>query len=109
MPHSKQTEPETYSSVLKNIRDLSGKKKASALLPVMRTMTKYLHKGDAELLDATIYHILVSAHLRWGSSLNATASVDAYRKGRQQGDEPHPPLLLPSGERVLSRRRRCSF
>ena len=49
MPHSKQTEPETYSSALKNIRDLSGKKKASALLPVMRTMTKYLHKGDAEM------------------------------------------------------------
>ncbi|OAO12758.1 hypothetical protein AV274_5546, partial [Blastocystis sp. ATCC 50177/Nand II] len=63
MPQQKQAEPETYSSVLKNIRDLSGKKKASALLPVMRTMTKYLHKGDSELIDATLYHILKYAEL----------------------------------------------
>lgn len=58
MPNPKNKEPETYSSVLKGIRDIAGKKKASALLPLFRTMTKYLHKADSELVEATIHHIL---------------------------------------------------
>ena len=57
MPNPKNKEPETYSSVLKSIQEIAGKKKASALLPLMRTMTKYLHKADAQLLDATTYYL----------------------------------------------------
>lgn len=59
MPNSKGKEPQTYSSVLKSIQTMGGKKKASALLPAMRSMTKYLHMADHELIDATVYHILV--------------------------------------------------
>ena len=82
MPKQKQEEPETYSSVLKNIRDLSGKKKASALLPVMRTMTRYLYKGDSELIDATLYHILVLATSLQCCILHHTSALDAHWKGR---------------------------
>ena len=107
MPQQKQAEPETYSSVLKNIRDLSGKKKASALLPVMRTMTKYLHKGDSELIDATLYHILVLAASLQGCFLHHTPSFDAHRQGRQQGYQPDPPLLLPTRCDLLRGGERC--
>lgn len=107
MPQQKQAEPETYSSVLKNIRDLSGKKKASALLPVMRTMTKYLHKGDSELIDATLYHILVLAASLQGCFLHRTPSFDAHRQGRQQGHQPDPPLLLPTRCDLLRGGERC--
>ena len=79
MPNPKNKEPETYSSVLKNIRDLAGKKKASALLPLMRTMTKYLHKGDSELIEATIHHILHFDLLSYFSVLHFTASYNSHR------------------------------
>lgn len=59
MPNPKGKEPQSYSSVLKSIQDMGGKKKASALLPAMRSMTKYLHMADRELLEATVGHILV--------------------------------------------------
>ena len=58
MPNPKGKEPQSYSSVLKSIQDMGGKKKASALLPAMRSMTKYLHKADHELIDATVHYIL---------------------------------------------------
>ena len=58
MPNPKGKEPQSYSSVLKSIQDIGGKKKASALLPAMRSMTKYLHKADHELIDATVHYIL---------------------------------------------------
>ena len=60
MPNPKGKEPQSYSSVLKSIQDMGGKKKASALLPAMRSMTKYLHKADHELIDATVHYILFS-------------------------------------------------
>lgn len=49
---------ESYSSVLNNLRALADKKKPSALLPVMRKMTRYLYKADRELIDITLPHIL---------------------------------------------------
>jgi hypothetical protein len=58
MPNPKNKEPETYSSVLNSIQEIAKKKKASALLPLMRTMTKYLHKADTQLLEATTGYIL---------------------------------------------------
>ena len=56
--HAQYKEPETYSSVLNSIQEIAKKKKASALLPLMRTMTKYLHKADTQLLEATTGYIL---------------------------------------------------
>ena len=58
MPNPKNKEPETYSSVLNSIQEIAKKKKASALLTLMRTMTKYLHKSDTQLLEATTGYIL---------------------------------------------------
>ena len=58
MPNPKNKEPETYSSVLNSIQEIAKKKKASALLPLMRTMTKYLRKADTQLLEATTGDIL---------------------------------------------------
>ncbi len=79
MPNPKNKEPESYSSVLKNIRELAGKKKASALLPLMRTMTKYLHKADSELIEATIHHILIVLVFCWYSIHNCTSAYNPHR------------------------------
>lgn len=81
MPNPKNKEPETYSSVLKDIRELAMKKNPSALLPLMRTMTKYLHKADSELIEATIHHILVVIVFCWYSILNYTSSLYSHRQG----------------------------
>ena len=82
MPKGKSAEPQTYSSVLKTIQDMGGKKKASALLPAMRSMTKYLHKADQELLDATAYHILFFYNHDFIIFLNSTFAFGSYWKGR---------------------------
>ena len=82
MPKGKGTEPQTYSSVLKTIQDMGGKKKASALLPAMRSMTKYLYKADQELLDATAYHILFFHNDNIVVFLYCTFAFSSYWKGR---------------------------
>lgn len=69
-----------YSAVLNNLRMLAEKKKPSALLPVMRQMTKYLHKADYQLIDTVMQHILVFENLKSGF-LNFTATEDPHRKG----------------------------
>lgn len=60
---------------------LAEKKKPSALLPIMRKMTKYLHKADYQLIDTVMQHILVLAYLKCGI-LNVTVTEDPHRKGR---------------------------
>ena len=81
MQGATETATEKYSAVLNNLRMLSEKKKASALLPVMRKMTKYLHKADCQLIDTVLQHILVLVYLKCGI-LNVTATEDPHRKGR---------------------------
>jgi hypothetical protein len=83
MPKQKVKEPETYSSVLKSIQELGEKKKASALLPVMRTMTKYLYKADKELINSTIGYILTPLLFCVLVSLNCTIRENACGKRRQ--------------------------
>lgn len=80
MQGATETDSEKYSTVLNNLRMLAEKKKASALLPVMRKMTKYLHKADYQLIDTVLDHILVRVLLICGF-LNFTATKDPYRKG----------------------------
>lgn len=79
MPKPKNKEPQTYSSVLKSIQDMGGKKKASALLPAMRSMTKYLHKGNSELLDATVNYILDFHNAKIIRFLNYTVAINSCR------------------------------
>lgn len=81
MQGATDTATEQYSAVLNNLRMLAEKKKASALLPVMRKMTKYLHKADYQLIDTVMQHILVLVYLKCGI-LNVTATEDPHRKGR---------------------------